>query len=67
MQDFHVNHALIRNPVRMQFAMPRVIRIIARLNVGGPAKHVVWLTAGLNEALRNCCWSQVRFLKAKKT
>ncbi|HEX6650672.1 MAG TPA: glycosyltransferase, partial [Pyrinomonadaceae bacterium] len=29
---------------------PRVIRIIARLNVGGPAKHVVWLTAGLNEA-----------------
>jgi len=29
---------------------PKVIRIIARLNVGGPAKHVVWLTAGLNEA-----------------
>jgi glycosyltransferase involved in cell wall biosynthesis len=28
----------------------RVIRIIARLNVGGPAKHVVWLTAGLQEA-----------------
>ena len=25
----------------------RVIRIIARLNVGGPAKHVVWLTSGL--------------------
>src|SRR3982750_3811953 len=25
----------------------KVIRIIARLNVGGPAKHVVWLTAGL--------------------
>lgn len=28
----------------------KVIRIIARLNVGGPAKHVVWLTAGLREA-----------------
>ena len=29
---------------------PKVIRIIARLNVGGPAKHVVWLTSGLLEA-----------------
>ena len=28
----------------------KVIRIIARLNVGGPAKHVVWLTLGLFEA-----------------
>ena len=28
----------------------KVIRIIARLNVGGPAKHVVWLTSGLKEA-----------------
>lgn len=26
----------------------RVLRIIDRLNVGGPAKHVVWLTAGLD-------------------
>ena len=25
----------------------KVVRIIARLNVGGPAKHVVWLTSGL--------------------
>jgi glycosyltransferase involved in cell wall biosynthesis len=25
----------------------RIARIIDRLNVGGPAKHVVWLTAGL--------------------
>ncbi|MFN2578901.1 MAG: glycosyltransferase [Pyrinomonadaceae bacterium] len=25
----------------------KVFRIIARLNVGGPARHVVWLTAGL--------------------
>jgi glycosyltransferase involved in cell wall biosynthesis len=30
--------------------MTKIIRIIARLNVGGPAKHVVWLTAGLLEA-----------------
>ena len=29
---------------------PKVVRIIARLNVGGPAKHVVWLTSGLQEA-----------------
>src|ERR1044072_7211261 len=28
----------------------KVIRIIARLNVGGPAKHVVWLTSGLKDA-----------------
>ena len=26
---------------------PKIVRIIARLNVGGPAKHVVWLTSGL--------------------
>ncbi|MBI1737076.1 MAG: glycosyltransferase [Candidatus Rokubacteria bacterium] len=26
----------------------RVLRLIDRLNVGGPAKHVVWLTAGLD-------------------
>jgi glycosyltransferase involved in cell wall biosynthesis len=28
-------------------AAPRVVRIIDRLNIGGPAKHVVWLDAGL--------------------
>ena len=27
----------------------KVIRIIARLNVGGPARHVVWLAGGLKE------------------
>ena len=27
----------------------RVARVIARLNVGGPARHVVWLTAALND------------------
>ena len=27
--------------------MSKVLRIIARLNVGGPARHVVWLTAGM--------------------
>jgi len=25
----------------------KIVRVIARLNVGGPAKHVVWLTKGL--------------------
>jgi glycosyltransferase involved in cell wall biosynthesis len=28
----------------------KVVRIIARLNVGGPARHVVWLTRGLASA-----------------
>jgi glycosyltransferase involved in cell wall biosynthesis len=28
----------------------KVLRIIARLNVGGPARHVVWLTAGMKSA-----------------
>lgn len=27
----------------------KVVRIIARLNVGGPARHVTWLTAGLQQ------------------
>src|SRR5437763_16229966 len=25
----------------------KVLRIIARLNVGGPARHMVWLTSGM--------------------
>ncbi len=29
--------------------MVKLVRIIARLNVGGPARHVVWATAGLRE------------------
>jgi glycosyltransferase involved in cell wall biosynthesis len=27
----------------------KILRIIARLNVGGPARHVVWLTKGLQD------------------
>jgi glycosyltransferase involved in cell wall biosynthesis len=27
----------------------KVLRIIARLNVGGPARHVIWLTSALND------------------
>lgn len=27
----------------------KIVRIIARLNVGGPARHVVWLNAGLRK------------------
>jgi glycosyltransferase involved in cell wall biosynthesis len=26
----------------------KIVRVIARLNVGGPAKHVVWLSSGLH-------------------
>ncbi len=29
----------------------KIIRIIARLNVGGPSRHVVWLTAGLQSPM----------------
>jgi glycosyltransferase involved in cell wall biosynthesis len=29
------------------YCFMKIVRIIARLNVGGPARHVVWLTAGL--------------------
>ena len=28
----------------------KVVRVIARLNVGGPAKHVIWLTEGLKQS-----------------
>jgi glycosyltransferase involved in cell wall biosynthesis len=28
----------------------KILRVIARLNVGGPARHVVWLTEGLKPA-----------------
>ena len=28
----------------------KIVRVIARLNVGGPAKHVVWLTAGMKNS-----------------
>lgn len=28
----------------------KILRIIARLNVGGPARHVVWLADGLRDA-----------------
>jgi glycosyltransferase involved in cell wall biosynthesis len=27
----------------------KILRVIARLNVGGPARHVVWLSAGLKQ------------------
>ncbi|HEX3111182.1 MAG TPA: glycosyltransferase [Thermoanaerobaculia bacterium] len=32
----------------------RILRIIARLNVGGPAKHVVWLHEGLAKLGHEC-------------
>ena len=31
----------------LPFCFMKIVRIIARLNVGGPARHVVWLTSGL--------------------
>lgn len=35
---------------RTKSAFMKIVRIIARLNVGGPARHVVWLTAGLKRS-----------------
>lgn len=35
------------DPGPLPFSM-KILRIIARLNVGGPARHVVWLTDALN-------------------
>ena len=35
----------------VQATPTRIVRIIARLNVGGPAKHVVWLTAALQDSV----------------
>ncbi|MCA1849530.1 MAG: glycosyltransferase, partial [Acidobacteria bacterium] len=32
----------------------KVVRIIARLNVGGPARHVAWLNAGLRREGVEC-------------
>lgn len=32
---------------KIQNPKPKIFRVIARLNTGGPARHVVWLTAGL--------------------
>lgn len=33
----------------MQNPKPKIVRIIARLNTGGPARHVVWLADGLRD------------------
>jgi glycosyltransferase involved in cell wall biosynthesis len=38
-------HRLSLIVYRLRFM--KIVRIIARLNVGGPARHVVWLTAGM--------------------
>ena len=41
------------HPRKIAFALKesmKIVRVIARLNVGGPAKHVVWLTRGLRSA-----------------
>ncbi|HMS42217.1 MAG TPA: glycosyltransferase, partial [Pyrinomonadaceae bacterium] len=37
-------------PIADFFDLMKIVRIIARLNVGGPARHVVWLTKELNTA-----------------
>jgi glycosyltransferase involved in cell wall biosynthesis len=34
-------------PLTAHFLSMKIVRIIARLNVGGPARHVVWLTQNL--------------------
>ena len=40
---------MVTKPSRTSTVQPiRIARIIDRLNIGGPAKHVVWLTSELN-------------------
>ena len=51
----------------MQHRPIRVIRIIDRLNIGGPAKHVVWLTAGLDGETSRRRLSPGRFQPGKVT
>ncbi|MEP6741812.1 MAG: glycosyltransferase [bacterium] len=38
----------IENQSSKNESRTKIVRVIARLNVGGPAKHVVWLTQGLS-------------------
>ncbi|HEX3280228.1 MAG TPA: glycosyltransferase [Pyrinomonadaceae bacterium] len=38
----------IKNPRSTIANATKIVRVIARLNVGGPAKHVVWVTHGLS-------------------
>ena len=37
-------------PVKAAATRLKIVRILARLNVGGPARHVIWLTEALNDA-----------------
>ena len=47
--DRKSSEALIGNaPASGPIPPIQVVRIIDRLNIGGPAKHVVWLTAGMD-------------------
>ena len=46
-RSFTIHHSpftIHHSPLEM-----KILRIIARLNVGGPARHVVWLTEDLND------------------
>jgi glycosyltransferase involved in cell wall biosynthesis len=45
-----IGHAPIGNRQSAIGNVMKIVRVIARLNVGGPARHVVWLTAGLQGA-----------------
>lgn len=44
----HCGRSATVDQARMVGSRIRIMRIIDRLNIGGPAKHVSWLTAGLN-------------------
>ncbi len=46
----------------------KILRIIARLNVGGPARHVVWLAHGMKSAgYETLCWSPESCRRVKTT
>ena len=45
----------------------KIVRVIARLNVGGPAKHVVWLSKACRGRSLIPSWSPALSLQAKMT
>jgi glycosyltransferase involved in cell wall biosynthesis len=48
MRDVDTKLAQCRDASSAACATVRILRIIDRMNIGGPAKHVTWLSAGLD-------------------
>src|SRR5215813_10300257 len=46
----HLSRPRVIWPAAVLIIWMKIVRIIARLNVGGPARHVVWLTQALQDS-----------------